>query len=89
MGQSSFYAFILDRLKPYKKWFTLAVLSRFCWAIHMSLLSYMSKLIIDKMDGFTGLRADIVGYILPYMGAYLVVWLVISCCYRFMELYRN
>ena len=82
MGKYSFYSFVFDKLKPYKKWFVLTVLSRFCWAICSSLWSYMSKLIIDKMAGFVGPRVAIMGYIWSYMAIFLGLWLVISCCYR-------
>ncbi len=84
----SLKTFFVQLLKPHRWWVVAIAITGTYWAINNSLSPYVLKLIIDKVVGFQGTRADVFIATLPLVLIYLGLWVLIAIDMRYLDYIR-
>lgn len=77
--------FILQVLKPYKRYVFMFGLIALYWAINNSLAPYILKIIIDKVVSSEGNRQAVWHAVQPYVLFYIALWIGIAFDMRLLD----
>ena len=87
-SEISLKTFFLQLIKPYK-WYVVALFfTALYWGVNNALSPYILKLIIDKVAAFEGDKSQIFTAIMPYVGFYILLWILIAVDMRFLDWVR-
>jgi ATP-binding cassette subfamily B protein len=77
--------FLITLIKPYKGLLSIMALIGLIWSFTTTLTPYVLKLIIDHVVAFKGNKSNLFNTILPYLFAYIGLWLVLCVNMRFLD----
>lgn len=77
--------FLINLVKPYKKWLFAMMFVACIWALDNTFSPYLLKLIIDHAVNFSGDKANLVVSTMPYVFGYILLWIVLCLDMRFLD----
>lgn len=77
--------FILNLLRPYKKYLAIMLVVGLVWALFTTFTPFMLKLIIDHVVNFKGEKGALLNSIIPYILGYIALWVSLCIDMRLLD----